>query len=81
MKRRKNDTRTDVLHEIREFLKKRYGVQPSNVNMYTNLRTDLGMDSFEATDLSVELYELYGVNVSDEALNGNIADIVEDIME
>ena len=56
--------------KIREILKERFFIDPSEVDGETSFRDDLGLDSLDLFELLAELEETYGFEIPAEELKG-----------
>jgi acyl carrier protein len=63
-------TRDEILSRVRDLLHKNFEIDPARVTPEAKLFQDLELDSIDAIDMVVQLEELTGRRVPEEALRG-----------
>lgn len=61
--------RNQIKTMVIQVLSKKFGVDPRKINEETSLIKDLGLDSLDVTELSMELEERMGMEIPDSDLN------------
>ncbi|KGT46123.1 MULTISPECIES: acyl carrier protein [Acinetobacter] len=59
-------TQEQVLEKLREWMEELFEIEPEDVQLNSNLATDLDVDSIDAIDLVVKIKELTGKQVNPE---------------
>ncbi|ATO18625.1 acyl carrier protein [Acinetobacter sp. LoGeW2-3] len=59
-------TQEQVLEKLREWMEELFEIEPEDVQLDSNLATDLDVDSIDAIDLVVKIKELTGKQVNPE---------------
>ncbi|WP_210352275.1 acyl carrier protein [Texas Phoenix palm phytoplasma] len=69
-----------ILKEIKKIIvEKKSFLKEEDIKLETKLKEDLGLDSFDAFELVIELEKRFFLKISDEAVNQfkTIGDVVE----
>ena len=71
-------TQEQVLEKLREWMEELFEIAPEDIQLNSNLATDLDVDSIDAIDLVVKIKELTGKQVNPEDFNNvrTIQDVV-----
>lgn len=71
-------TETEILDHLRRILEETFEIDPTRVQLETNLFTDLDLDSIDAVDLAIKLQELTGKRIKPEEFKTvrSVADVV-----
>lgn len=67
-----------IFEEIKDILAENLDLDPNNIEMTSDLATDLGADSLDAIDIVMSLEDQYGIEVPDSAIEN--MKTVEDIV-
>ena len=59
-------TQEQVLEKLREWMEDLFEISPEDIQLESNLATDLDIDSIDAIDLVVKIKELTGKQVNPE---------------
>lgn len=59
-------TQDQVLEKLREWMEELFEIAPEDIQLDSNLATDLDVDSIDAIDLVVKIKELTGKQVNPE---------------
>ncbi|MFC6051411.1 acyl carrier protein [Acinetobacter sp. Ac_877] len=59
-------TQEQVLEKLREWMEELFEIAPEDIQLNSNLATDLDVDSIDAIDLVVKIKELTGKQVNPE---------------
>ncbi|ALH95180.1 acyl carrier protein [Acinetobacter equi] len=59
-------TQEEVLEKLREWMEDLFEISPEDIQLDSNLATDLDVDSIDAIDLVVKIKELTGKQVNPE---------------
>jgi acyl carrier protein len=59
-------TQEQVLEKLREWMEDLFEISPEDIQLESNLATDLDVDSIDAIDLVVKIKELTGKQVNPE---------------
>ena len=59
-------TQEQVLEKLREWMEELFEIAPEDIQLESNLATDLDVDSMDAIDLVVKIKELTGKQVKPE---------------
>ena len=72
-----------MLDKIRDIICEFVDIEPSEITEKTNLRTDLGLNSFDLVNIAVEIEREFGISVPDKKISGikNIGDVMQLIAE
>jgi acyl carrier protein len=68
-----------ILGKLREWMEELFEIAPEDINLDSNLATDLDVDSIDAIDLVVKIKELTGKQVNPEDFKNvrTIQDVVD----
>ena len=74
-------TKTEILAELKEHLKKLFEIDPATVTLESTLYQDLGLDSIDAVDLVVQLQSATGRKIKPEEFKAvrTVSDVVDAI--
>ncbi len=72
-------TKEEITTKVKEMIVKSIGVDPSKVTLEASLSDDLGADSLELVDLTMDFEDELGVSIETSELSE--IDTVEDIIE
>ncbi|MFR0367847.1 acyl carrier protein [Candidatus Phytoplasma palmae] len=73
-----------ILKEIKKIIvEKKTFLKEEDINLETKLKDNLGLDSFDAFEIVIELEKRFFLKISDEAVNQfkTIGDVVEYIQK
>ena len=78
-------TRGEILSELRTILSELFEVPPESVTPEAGLYDELDLDSIDAIDMAVQLQDLAGQRVPEEALRSlrtvkDVVDLVEGLL-
>ncbi|WP_111858832.1 acyl carrier protein [Acinetobacter sp. CFCC 10889] len=59
-------TQEQILEKLREWMEELFEIEPENIQLDSNLYSDLDVDSIDAIDLVVKIKELTGKQVQPE---------------
>lgn len=59
-------TQEQVLEKLREWMEELFEIAPEDIQLESNLATDLDVDSIDAIDLVVKIKELTGKQINPE---------------
>ena len=59
-------TQDQILEKLREWMEELFEIEPENIQLDSNLYSDLDVDSIDAIDLVVKIKELTGKQVQPE---------------
>ncbi len=73
----------DMLEKMREIICEFVDIEPDDITLDTNIRTDLGLNSLELVNLAVEIEEEFEVEIPDREAMGleTVADAIRIIEE
>jgi len=65
----KSDIKTkDIEKRVKQIISEHTGILTKNIKLNSDLRVDLGIDSFAAIELIFSLKEEFGLNIEDSEL-------------
>ncbi len=67
-----------IFDEVKEILAEQLDVNPDDIELTSNLQTDLGADSLDAIDIVMSIEDAYGIEVPDSLIEN--MKTVEDIV-
>lgn len=68
----------ELLERLRAILNETFEIDPSRVELETNLFTDLDLDSIDAVDLAIKLQEMTGKRIKPDEFKTvrTVADVI-----
>ncbi|MDV3167049.1 MAG: acyl carrier protein [Vigna little leaf phytoplasma] len=68
-----------VFKKIKNILSQKLSLNEDDIKLNTRLKEDLGLDSFDAVELVIELEKIFHIRIKDEAMQHfkKVEDIVE----
>jgi len=69
----------EIEKKVKEILSKKLNIPKEKIKLNSHLVDDLGMDSFQAVEISFELKEKFNIKISDEEFTNikKVADILK----
>lgn len=68
-----------IFEKIKKIFSEKLSISKENIMLSTRMKEDLGLDSFDAVELIIELENIFNLKIEDEKIQQckNIKDIVE----
>ncbi|KAB8122130.1 acyl carrier protein ['Cynodon dactylon' phytoplasma] len=68
-----------MFEKIKKIFSEKLSISKENIMLSTRMKEDLGLDSFDAVELIIELENIFNLKIEDEKIQQckNIKDIVE----
>jgi acyl carrier protein len=76
-------SRDDVLREVKQIVSEFAGMAPEEIRETGNLLTDLGCDSLDIIEITMEIEEHFDISVPDDLGDGirTVGDMADGVME
>ena len=79
-------SKDEILQKLKEVLQELFEVDPSEVELESNLYSDLDLDSIDAVDLVIKLKEITGKMVNPEQFKsvrtvGDVVDVIDKLIQ
>ncbi|MDV3170892.1 MAG: acyl carrier protein [Candidatus Phytoplasma stylosanthis] len=68
-----------ILDTIKDIISRKKYVKDITITHQTRLKEDLGLDSFDAVELAIELEQTFNLKISDEAMQQ--FKIIQDVVD